>query len=245
MVRRCLVFCLSLLMVAVAPALLPVDWSAAHAKRTRVKTVKAERAAAAKKSEQLLSLQTVAVVTPAAVPSAVPATAWPATITLSTDRPAYKVGDLITVAAVSDAPCDLTLISVDGDGFASVLFPNEFEPDNLMSAGTPKTIPRSDAAYQLRAKAAGTETLLGICAPPGTRPRGIAADYERYRFTLLGNWSDFTTTIEQRETDIIKTAAEEHRKRSRRSPPLEPLLPPSDHSSQARSVLLFEVSEAN
>lgn len=172
------------------------------------------------------------------------AAVWPLTVTLSTDRPSYNAGDLMTIAVMTDAACDLTLISIDGDGFAVVLFPNEYEPNNLMSAGVPKTIPRIDAAYQLRAKKPGTETLLGICAPPGSRPRGIVADYERYRFTLLGEWTDYTATIPQREIEIVKMAADERRKRRRRAPPIAPLLPPSDPSSQGRSILLVQVNEA-
>lgn len=170
-------------------------------------------------------------------------TAWNVNLTLSTDRPSYKAGDLMTIAAVADSACDLTLISIDVDGFAVVLFPNEYEPDNMMNAGMPVTVPRADAAYQLRAKKAGTETLLGICAPPGSRPRGIAPDYERYRFTLLGDWAQFTSTIAQREADIVKTFAEERRHRSRKAPVLTPLLPPSDSSSQGRSMILVPVSD--
>ncbi len=235
-------------MVLTMPALLPADWSAAHAKKTRqkIKVEKSRRpSVAARASSSPTSLAAVLPASPAPVAPAVPMVfTWPLILTLSTDRPSYNPGDLMTIAAVADAACDLTLVSIDRDGFAVVLFPNGYEPDNLMSAGVPKTIPRVDAAYQLRAKLPGTETLLGICAPPGTRPRGIVADYERYRFTLIGDWAEFTGTVAQREAEIVRAAKDAQRKRRRREAPLAPLLPPSDPPSQGRTLLLVQVNEA-
>lgn len=246
--RAALCLALSLGLGLMAPALLPAEWSQAHAKKNRqkIKVERSNRAAPAQKNEPRSGTKPAEPVAATAVTSAPSTLAviWPSTVTLSTDRSSYNAGDLMTIAVMTDAACDLTLISIDSDGFAVVLFPNEYEPNNLMSAGVPKTIPRIDAAYQLRTKKPGTETLLGICAPPGSRPRGIVADYERYRFTLLGEWTDYTATIPQREIDIVKTAADERRKRRRRAPPLAPLLPPSDPSHQGRSILLVQVNEA-
>ena len=249
MVRGSTILCLAVVLGLTSPALLPAGWSHAYAKKSRqkIKVNLTPRAAPAKQNDARSGLKPAAPLAAATAVTAAPspwAADGPLTVTLSTDRPSYNAGDLMTIAVMTDAACDLTLISIDGDGFAVVLFPNEYEPNNLMSAGVPKTIPRIDAAYQLRAKKPGTETLLGICAPPGSRPRGIVADYERYRFTLLGEWTDYTATIPQRENEIVKMAADERRKRRRRAPPIAPLLPPSDPSSQGRSILLVQVNEA-
>lgn len=237
MLRRGPVLLLALLIGVSSPALLPAEWSTAFAKRSRQK-VRAEKP----KRSTASKTETAAPPPVVTVPAPLPFTG-PVIVTLSTDRAGYKTGDLMTIAVVVDTACNLTLVSIDGDGFATVVFPNEFEPNNAMTAGVPLTIPRIGAAYQLRAKRPGTETLLGICTPPGMRPRGISADYERYRFTLLGEWPEFTTTIPQREIDIIKIAAEEKRRHSRRAPPLAPLPPPSDPSGEGRSVLLVPVTE--
>jgi hypothetical protein len=244
MTVRVVVWGLALVMAVGTPALLPSGWSDAHAKRSRAKIEKTRRNVTPKRElpRSPGRPQDTASEAPAALPP--PSFVWPLTLTLTTDRPTYQAGDLMTIAVAADAACDLTLISIAADGFAVVLFPNEYEPNNLLSAGAAVTIPRAGAAYQLRAKQPGTETLLGICSPPGTRPQGIVADYERYRFTLLGYWADFTSSIAKREVDIVKAAAEAARKRSRKSAPLPPLLPSSDPDSQGRSVLLLPVAEA-
>ncbi len=249
MLGRCVaVVSLALVALIASLSVLPAEWTDAQAKRSRVKTTKSRSAnspprAATQKLEPPAAAAPVPAIAAAATSASEPFV-WPLSLTLSTDRANYTAGDLITVAVVPDAACDLTLISIDSEGFASVLFPNEFEPDNQLNAGAPITIPRLNAAYQLRVKRPGIEALLGICSPPGTRPRGIAADYERYRFTLLGNWADFTANIEQREKDIVKAAAEAARKRSRKKPPLPPLLPSSDPANEGRTMLLIGVGEA-
>ena len=239
MAVRVAVMCLALVMTVAMPAVLPTGWSDAYAKRSRGKIEKPRRTKTQKRTEPRTAPEP-AIAMPQPEPAR-PSFVWPFTVSLSTDRSNYKPGDLMTVTAVADAACDLTLISIDAEGFAVVLFPNEYEPDNLLPADTPITIPGASAAYQLRAKYPGTETLLGICSPPGTRPHGIVADYERYRFTLLGPWADFSTTIPQREAEIVKAAADAQRKRTRRQGPLPPLAPSSDTSSQGRSVLLVSV----
>jgi hypothetical protein len=248
------VVCLAMMMSLAAPVVVPVEWTSAEAKRVRVKQSKPLKSSKSSRSEKsrrperseprTAQKPSVATSEVASSPASSPI-AWPLTLTLSTDQTSYRAGDLITIAVVADAACDLTLISIDGDGFASVLFPNEYEPNNLLNAEEPITIPGKNSAYQLRVKAPGTETLLGICAPPGTRPRGVVADYERYRFTLLGDWAAFTSSIDQREAEIVKNAAEAARKRKRKAPPLAPLLPPSDPGSQGRSLLLINVDEAH
>lgn len=239
--RRAALLLLTAVLIA-EPAILLVQSPDAYARKSR----SIGRAERSHRSSQSRASDRVATAVPVTNPAPVPSPLyWPVTLTLSTDRPSYKPGDLMTIAVVADAVCELTLISIDGDGFAVVLFPNDYEPNNLMNAGMPLTVPRADAAYQLRAKKAGTETLLGICSPPGSRPRGIAADYERYRFTLLGDWAQFTSTIAEREAELVKTFAEERREHSRKAPVLTPLLPPSDPSSQGRSLILVPVREGD
>jgi hypothetical protein len=107
------------------------------------------------------------------------------------DKPRPQPGDVITIKAEADTACYLTVISVDAAGLATVLFPNDFEPDNLLAAGVPISIPGPEAPYQLRYKAEGSETLLGRCSTRSTPPVGIEHDFERQRFTVLGNWETF------------------------------------------------------
>jgi mono/diheme cytochrome c family protein len=108
-----------------------------------------------------------------------------------TDRSSYRTGDMVTIHAKSNAPCHLTLIGIDSAGKATVLFPSEFEPDNLLDGKQPVMVPSASAPYQFRFRVKGAETILGICQKGIKHPAGIEPDYERQRFTVLGNYENF------------------------------------------------------
>uniref|UniRef100_UPI00403FAB0A DUF4384 domain-containing protein n=1 Tax=Hyphomicrobium sp. ghe19 TaxID=2682968 RepID=UPI00403FAB0A len=112
-------------------------------------------------------------------------------LTMWFDKPRPVPGDLVTIKAEADNECYLTVISVDSAGVATVLFPSDFQSDNLIHAGEAVSIPPSDAPFQLRYKAEGSETILGRCSTSATPPVGIEHDFERQRFTVLGNWENF------------------------------------------------------
>jgi hypothetical protein len=141
-------------------------------------------------------------------------------LVLWSDRDRYKPGDLVRFGARVSADCNLTLISLDTVGRATVLFPNEFEQTNLVTAGRDIAIPGSGAPYQLRAKDRGRETLVGICATAQKLPEGINPDYERQRFTMLGSWANFVGqayTDEGSERRSGAQRAPEQRVRGRRA----------------------------
>ncbi len=100
----------------------------------------------------------------------------------------YQSGDLATFHARSNQDCYLTLVSLDRSGQATVLFPNEFEQNNLLAAGKDLTLPVDGAAYQFRLRDKGRETLVGICQTGTKSPEGLSHDFERQRFTMLGDW---------------------------------------------------------
>jgi mono/diheme cytochrome c family protein len=112
-------------------------------------------------------------------------------LTMWFDKPRPVPGDIVTIKAEADTKCYLTVISVDSAGVATVLFPSDFQQDNLLTAGEPVSIPSPDAPFQLRYKAEGSETILGRCGTSATPPVGIEHDFERQRFTVLGNWENF------------------------------------------------------
>lgn len=115
-------------------------------------------------------------------------------LALWTDRPTYKAGELMTIHARPTAPCHLTVISVDAAGKATVLFPSEFEPDNLVTPEAPLTLPAEKAPYQFRFKDRGAETIIATCQTVARFPAGIEPDYERQRFTVLGSYENFIRT---------------------------------------------------
>jgi hypothetical protein len=129
-----------------------------------------------------------------------------------TDRTVYRQGDLATVTALASEDCYLTLIGIDRSGYATVLFPNEFEPSNFIRGASSLTIPLRSATYQLRVRQPGTETVVGICDTRRWRPRGILHDFETQRFTALGNWRVFLHTADSLEADFARTDGETARR---------------------------------
>jgi len=112
-------------------------------------------------------------------------------LTMWIDKPRPQPGDVVTIMAEADSACYLTIISVDETGVGTVLFPSDFQRDNLVTAGEAVSVPPPDAPFQLRYKAEGSETILGRCSTRSAPPVGIEHDFERQRFTVLGNWENF------------------------------------------------------
>lgn len=138
-------------------------------------------------------------------------------LNLWTDKVKPAPGDLITVRAESDTDCYLTLINVDAAGKATVLFPNDFEPDNLVSAGKAVQVPGAAAPYQLRRKDEGSELLLGQCSTSPAPPTGIDHEFGRQRFTVLGNWENFVHDTLIADSDLRRNPEKAERARNVRA----------------------------
>ena len=123
-------------------------------------------------------------------------------------------GDLVTIRTQSDTDCYLTLISIDAEGKGTVIFPNDFEKENLIHANATVRVPGVDAPYQLRFKADGTETLIGRCSTSPNPPTGIEHDYERQRFTVLGNWEIFIQDTLVTEMEMRRSPEKAERART-------------------------------
>ncbi|HYD14868.1 MAG TPA: DUF4384 domain-containing protein, partial [Hyphomicrobium sp.] len=106
-------------------------------------------------------------------------------VLLWTDQPFYRPRDLVTVNVSVDKACHLTLINIDQQGKAIVLFPNELEQDNLVAPGVTIRVPGRDADYQFRFDHSGEEQIVAICQRTSSRPAGIDYDYEKQRFQTL------------------------------------------------------------
>lgn len=103
----------------------------------------------------------------------------------------FKSGDIASFNVRSASDCFLTVIGIDQRNIATVLFPNDFEPNNQIVAGKTITIPSEKAGYQFRLKARGREQIVALCAGQSRTFSGIDHDFERQRFTVLGNWDVF------------------------------------------------------
>jgi hypothetical protein len=136
--------------------------------------------------------------------------------------------------------CHLTLIEVDRDGRALVLFPNDSEPDNLIPPGVAVRVPGAAAPYQLRFDRAGPETLIAVCQRQTRQPVGISYDYEKQRFAVLGDWGTFLARAARLENESKNDEDERgHRKRTG-PPPIDPDGP----EIEGRVAITIAVEEA-
>jgi hypothetical protein len=112
-------------------------------------------------------------------------------LSLWLDTPKPRTGDIVTVKAEADTDCYLTIIGIDHQGVGTVLFPNEFEPDNRVRAGRVIAVPDDDSPYQMRYDSAASETILARCSSSPEPPIGIEHDFDVMKFTVLGNWENY------------------------------------------------------
>ena len=159
------------------------------------------------------------------------------------DADSYVAGQAATFHAQPSQDCHLTLINVDKSGRATVLFPNEFEPNNLIAAGRDHRIPSTESPYRFRLKERGRESFVGICTKTARAPDGVFHDFERLRFTVLGDWQIFLReppALEEARRD--DSAAERPRPQQRRArSKVEAPKPVQGPDVQARTAISVDV----
>jgi cytochrome c5 len=132
--------------------------------------------------------------TPAGPAAAIDLAIWP-------DRATYRSGETLTLTALAGKDCQLTVVSIDRKGVGTVLFPNDFDTEQLIRAGQPMVLPPRGAPYQLRLKDPGREIVIAYCTTRAKNLIGIEHDFERQRFTVLGNWTAFERARLEQEMD--------------------------------------------
>jgi hypothetical protein len=112
-------------------------------------------------------------------------------LVLFSDKVHYRKGDALKITVRAASECHLTVVSVDTRGRGTVLFPSDFESNNLLSAGQELKLPGPDAPYTLRLNEVGRETIVALCNRAGSSTDNIRFDFERQRFTELGDYATF------------------------------------------------------
>ncbi|MFN3745474.1 MAG: DUF4384 domain-containing protein [Hyphomicrobiaceae bacterium] len=115
----------------------------------------------------------------------------PIDLTLYPDLPRYATGNAIEITVRSNVDCYLTVISIDREGYGTVIFPNDFAPGNRIPAHLSVTIPPQGARYRLRVKDKGRERIVALCTRMEGLVDGIRHDFERQRFQELGPYAAF------------------------------------------------------
>lgn len=145
--------------------------------------------------------------------------------------------DLVTINAKASAPCHLTIINIEPDGTATVLFPNEFDRDNLLKPDVALRVPSATAAYRFARKANVAERFVGICEAGEPVPAGIVPDLTRQNFTPLGDWQLFLDRAYDAATQPrarLDNGGDRDRRRGRAPPPSPP---PQLSPAQARAAI--------
>jgi len=86
-------------------------------------------------------------------------------LTLRPEQPVYRIGDTVRVAVAVEKDCRLSLVSLGTSGQAVRLFPNEFQPDNVIRGGQTVLIPSIRSPIQFKARGpVGVEGLIATCS---------------------------------------------------------------------------------
>lgn len=122
-------------------------------------------------------------------------------LALKTGPAGFKVGEALTISARASEGCYLTLINVDRNGRGTVVFPNDFEQNNYLDPAKEIRVPADGAPYVFRLREPGRETLVGICQTGTKALNGIKHDFERQRFTELGDYKAFLARLNLADTE--------------------------------------------
>ncbi len=76
----------------------------------------------------------------------------------------YKVGDKVVFFFKANKDCRLTLFNVATSGEVLIIFPNEYQKDNLVKAGTVYQIPPEGAKFLFRVKGPAGEDVIKAIA---------------------------------------------------------------------------------
>lgn len=133
------------------------------------------------------------------------------------DQASLTPGGLLSLQIATTTPCYVTLINIDAAGRATVLFPNDFDQQNILRPGDRLAVPHPTAPFQLRLKTTAAETFIAVCMAETSAPPGIAHRFDRQRFTLLGNWQRFLDASIAAERDTRQAAWRKAVKQSRRT----------------------------
>jgi mono/diheme cytochrome c family protein len=173
--------------------------------------------------------------------------AEPFELVLKSGRTTFASGDTLVLSARASEACYLTLINVDRNGRGTVVFPNDFDGNNQLEPGKEIRVPPDGAPYQFRLRDKGRETIVGICLAGQKAPAGIRHDFERQRFTELGDYRAFlrrTAHLELEERKPAARAAPPQRvpQRGRRGRIEQPEpAPPRTAEPQARTAIQITV----
>lgn len=165
-------------------------------------------------------------------------------LSVAANQASFARGDVLTLRARSTVDCRVTLVSVDVRGRGTVLFPNELANNNALAADQELVVPAPDAGYLFRVNEAGKERVVALCNMGPGAADGIRHDFDRLRFTSLGDYRAFLAKAiasEAGETGVSPKPAPARRKRVRQRPEPPPPEPFAAPQQVLRTGIVIEV----
>jgi hypothetical protein len=160
-------------------------------------------------------------------------------LVLYSNKARYRVGDRLSVTVRTDRDCDLTIVNIDRRGRGTVLYPNDFENGSRLAPGQQFTLPAANAGYSFRMNEPGRERIVALCNETDTATDGIRHDFERQRFTDLGDYGAFLRENAHAAVDGGDTSRDDSRQRARRRS--SPLSPPGSRPEQITQTAIVIV----
>lgn len=119
-------------------------------------------------------------------------------LSLHADKSHYMIDDYPVFTVRADRDCYLNLINIDEKGYATVIFPNKFQQDNLIKADHDFVFPGISASFDFKFTTPGKETVIAVCDATG---KAIALEhaYADEAFTSLGETRSAFRKIEVKE----------------------------------------------
>ncbi|MEO1204810.1 MAG: DUF4384 domain-containing protein [Pseudomonadota bacterium] len=144
----------------------------------------------------------------------------PQGLAITSRKTHFQKGDELVLDITTDRACRLTVINIEPSGRATVLFPNQFSPDNAMKAGETVTLPNPDGPFLLALDDVGQETFLAVCLMEDRASiPGVMHDFDIQPFTILGDWSSHIRrqlAADKRERSLVGKRLSRRKKRSLR-----------------------------
>ncbi len=132
-----------------------------------------------------------------------------ARLQVTTDKPAYRLGDVMRIFVTADRPCTLTLVNIGTTGNSTVLFPNRFHTNNQIPAGVTVALPPPNSPVQFQLGGPpGTERLIALCRTDGQTALSGQMNFQTNAFQPLGNGEAVTRDINMLQTQSQGTMAQ-------------------------------------
>ena len=122
----------------------------------------------------------------------------PSKIKLSTEKQTYNVGEPISFSFQCEQDCNLTLIDIGSSGKVHIIFPNKYNKDSALKAGTAYRIPLVDNEAPIIFKVVsppGPNTVKAICTFKPCKLFSSEISFDDQTFPLLGNKEEILKQI--------------------------------------------------